>query len=83
PLEEVQQQFKPEIGMTIGLQMDNGAQIPAVIKEITDDEVVVDMNHPLAGKTLHFHVKVVNISDEPEYSGGCDSCGGYSDGCSC
>lgn len=83
PLEEVQQQFKPEIGMTIGLQMDNGSQIPAVIKEITDDEVVVDMNHPLAGKTLHFHVKVVNISDEPEYSGGCDSCGGYSDGCSC
>lgn len=83
PLEEVQQQFKPEIGMTIGLQMDNGRQIPAVIKEITDDEIVVDMNHPLAGKTLHFHVKVVNISDEPEYSGGCDSCGGYSDGCSC
>ncbi|MGQ9842220.1 MAG: FKBP-type peptidyl-prolyl cis-trans isomerase [Spirochaetota bacterium] len=83
PLEEVQQQFKPEIGMTIGLQMDNGAQIPAVVKEITDDEVVVDMNHPLAGKTLHFHVKVVNISDEPEYSGGCDACGGYSDGCSC
>mgnify|MGYP001064109931 CR=1 FL=1 len=83
PLEEVQQQFTPEVGMTIGLQMENGAQIPAIIKEITNDEVIVDMNHPLAGKTLHFHVKVINISDEPVYSEGCESCGGFSGGCSC
>ncbi|HQQ51402.1 MAG TPA: peptidylprolyl isomerase [Spirochaetota bacterium] len=84
PLEEVKQQFKPEIGMTIALQMDNGSQIPAVIKEIGNDEVVVDMNHPLAGKTLHFHIKVINISDSPEYSNnGCDGCGGSHEGCSC
>jgi FKBP-type peptidyl-prolyl cis-trans isomerase SlyD len=34
---------------------------PVVVKEIKDRTVVIDLNHPLAGKTLVFDVKVLSI----------------------
>ena len=39
----------------------NGHTFRAQISEITDKEVVLDFNHPLAGKTLHFDVKIVSV----------------------
>ena len=33
----------------------------AVVVEITDDEVTLDMNHPLAGKTLSFDIEVIMV----------------------
>ena len=33
------------------------------VREVTDDEVIVDANHPLAGKTLHFDVEVVDVHE--------------------
>ncbi len=38
-----------------------GQVISATIKEIKDKTVVLDHNHPLAGKTLYFDVKVLDI----------------------
>jgi FKBP-type peptidyl-prolyl cis-trans isomerase SlyD len=39
------------------------------VAEIKDDTVVLDFNHPLAGKTLHFAVKIVDIQpDQPQSS---------------
>jgi len=40
----------------------NGRKIQPTVSAIKDDTVVLDFNHPLAGKTLHFDLKVVNIS---------------------
>lgn len=39
-----------------------GQQIPAMITEINDSQVTIDLNHPLAGKELNFKVKVVAIN---------------------
>ena len=39
-----------------------GMPVNAKIMEIKDNEVVLDMNHPLAGKSLSFDVEVVEIS---------------------
>ena len=40
-----------------------GHTFRAVVKEITDTEVVLDFNHPLAGKTLTFDVEIKEIND--------------------
>ncbi len=84
PLDEVRQYFEPKIGMTIGVQLENGMHVPATIKEVGNENVLIDFNHQLAGKTLHFDVKIMEINDEPKYSSG-SSCNGLDCGsdCSC
>jgi FKBP-type peptidyl-prolyl cis-trans isomerase 2 len=51
----------PKAGMTLFAQGQNGQQIPVKIKEVKKDVVVIDFNHPLAGKTLNFDVEVVEV----------------------
>ena len=51
-----------EVGSILGLVMPNGQQIPAKVTEITNEEITLDLNHPLAGKVLKFKIKVVEIS---------------------
>lgn len=48
-------------GMMIGVPLPNGQQIPAKIVKIDDKEVTIDMNHPMAGKTLIFKIKILGI----------------------
>jgi len=45
----------------VGEKLMVGQGMPAEIVEITDDEVALDANHPLAGKTLNFDIEVVTI----------------------
>ncbi|MCX7678960.1 MAG: peptidylprolyl isomerase [Spirochaetes bacterium] len=84
PIEEVRKYFEPKTGMVIGVQLESGVQVPATIKEVSETTVLLDFNHQLAGKTLHFDIKIMDINDEPKYSSGClghgDDC---ESGCSC
>jgi peptidylprolyl isomerase len=51
-------------GAEVGARLSARAQgraFEVVVREIADDHVVVDANHPLAGKTLVFHLTVVSI----------------------
>jgi len=50
-----------KVGMMVGVPLPNGQQIPARITKINDKEVTLDMNHLLAGKTLIFKIKIVEI----------------------
>ena len=52
-----------EAGMHFVAQSDDGTMVPLWVVKVEDDEVFVDPNHPLAGVTLHFQVKVVAIRD--------------------
>ena len=38
-----------------------GRVIPMTVKEVKDKTIVLDYNHPLAGKTLYFDVNIVDI----------------------
>lgn len=48
-------------GATLMMKAPDGRAIPIRVAKVTDKSVVIDLNHPLAGKTLHFDVKVKNI----------------------
>ena len=51
-----------EVGMRFHASSDHGETL-VTITDVSDDEVTVDGNHPLAGQTLHFDVKVVDVRD--------------------
>jgi FKBP-type peptidyl-prolyl cis-trans isomerase SlyD len=49
-----------ETGMQVQLDSDNGPAIATVTK-IEGDEVTLDLNHPMAGVSLHFEVNVIAV----------------------
>ena len=63
PRKDVPAEVNPEVGQTVALCSPEGQQVPAMITDVDDEKVVVDLNHPLAGKTLTFDIEVVGISD--------------------
>lgn len=73
---EIPPEATPETGQTILLSTPDGRQVPAQVIEVTDEKVVVDLNHPLADQSLTFDIEIVGITDAPTQQpvGGCD-CG--------
>ena len=78
-------------GNVIPLVNADGNRFQGLILEVTDSKVKVDLNHPLAGKDLHFRGEVVTsrpatvaeiqamaqmLSGEGGCGCGCDDCGG-------
>ena len=51
-----------EVGMQFQASSPQGTRVVRVV-DINDDEVTVDANHPLAGKTLTFDVKIADVRD--------------------
>ena len=75
-------------GNTIPMMNSMGGVIPGVVLEVTEDTVKMDLNHRMAGKTLHFTGEVVSVREATEkelteglhgefvHSCGCGGCGG-------
>ena len=59
PRDKVPAEIK--VGMVLGMNLPDGKQMPARVTEVNDKEATIDLNHELAGKTLHFKIKVVEI----------------------
>jgi len=62
PKSQLPEEIKPEVGMPLMAQLPDGGQQQLVIAEVREESIVVDANHPLAGKDLVFDVEVVEIN---------------------
>ncbi|MCA9320733.1 MAG: peptidylprolyl isomerase [Planctomycetes bacterium] len=63
PREQMPPGVEIEPGMQLAAEGPGGTPMVLHVTEVHDDTVTVDLNHPLAGETLHFAVEVVSIRD--------------------
>lgn len=61
PKSKLPANIEPRVGMALQANASDGRSQLVRIAEVKDDSVVIDMNHPLAGKKLNFHIEVVSI----------------------
>lgn len=54
-----------EPGVVVSFADAAGAELPGVVLSLDGDYVRVDFNHPLAGKTLHFRVQIIDVQPAP------------------
>jgi len=63
--ETVPSHLVPENGRQVGAflvaQAKTGERRQVRVAEVNGDEIVIDLNHPLAGQTLHFAVRILSI----------------------
>lgn len=73
------------VGNVIPMNTTDGQIVNALVLEITEDKVTIDLNHPYAGEDLHFKGKILEIRDaDPKEleairhpkCGGCHGCHG-------
>ncbi|RMF18713.1 MAG: FKBP-type peptidyl-prolyl cis-trans isomerase [Gammaproteobacteria bacterium] len=50
-----------ETGLVMSFADARSGEVPGVIKQVDEDEVIVDFNHPLAGHALDFEVAVIKV----------------------
>ena len=65
-------EFDPDLelepGLIIEFATEDGDTLPGTILQFNEDEVRIDLNHPLAGQTVRYSVKIVAVDDAPEES---------------
>ena len=67
PRADFDPQMELERGLIIEFATDEGRTLPGTILDFDDDTVRVDLNHPLAGRTVRYSVRIVAVDgDEAE-----------------
>lgn len=51
----------PEVGQQFQIPLMGGKTVPVTVKEVSQSKILIDANHPLAGKDLVFDIKLVEI----------------------
>ncbi len=63
-------EFDPELelepGLIIEFATEDGETLPGTILEFDENEVRVDLNHPLAGQTVRYSVRIVSVDNDIE-----------------
>ncbi len=89
---EVDGKFDPEVikkGAVLPMMTQDGFRINGVVVDVTDSDVVMDFNHPLAGKDVRFKGKITVVRDatpeelKPQSGCGCGEGCGCGDSCDC
>lgn len=62
PKSQFPEDMVPEVGLQLSMSNNEGQQFPVTIIEVKEEFVVLDANHPLAGKDLTFNLEMVDIT---------------------
>lgn len=61
PREQIPAEIPLEVGTQLQMQTPQGQVMPVTVAEVTETEVTLDANHPLAGQDLNFAIEIVGI----------------------
>ena len=61
PKDQFAQGGEPQTGMMIQVPTQSGEPLVGVVESVGEETLVLDFNHPLAGKELHFDVEIVEV----------------------
>ena len=61
PKAQLPQEMEPQVGMGLISRSPEGQEMQLVIAEVKEESVVLDANHPLAGKDLVFEIELLEI----------------------
>jgi FKBP-type peptidyl-prolyl cis-trans isomerase 2 len=59
--DKLPQGIEPQVGQSLQLRSASGQALAALIVDVKEDVIVLDGNHPLAGKILIFEIELVKI----------------------
>lgn len=58
---QLPEDIEPQVGMQLQLNQPNGQPVPVQITKVEEENIMIDANHPLAGKDLTFDIELVDI----------------------
>jgi len=58
--------LEPKVGQLLQVRQQDGQVFEVVVRAVTDSMVVLDANHPLAGKDLTFEIELVEVKSPEE-----------------
>lgn len=64
PRDAIPDDIPLEVGMQLQMQTPQGQPMPVTVTGIDDEQVMLDANHPLAGRDLVFDFEVVSVESE-------------------
>lgn len=62
PRTDLPEDMKPEAGQTLVATNQDGQQTHVLVKEVAEDVITIDANHPLAGQDLIFEIELIEIA---------------------
>ncbi|WP_101068834.1 FKBP-type peptidyl-prolyl cis-trans isomerase [Roseovarius salinarum] len=62
PRAEIPDDIPLDLGTQLQVQTPQGQVMPVTVVNVTEEEVTLDANHPLAGRDLTFAIELVEIS---------------------
>ena len=63
PREGIPDDIPLDLGTRLQMQTQQGQVTPVTVVEVTDEQVTLDANHPLAGQDLTFAIELVHIAE--------------------
>jgi len=61
PRDSFPENLELRVGIMLMLENNEGRKFPAIVAQLTEEAVVLNLNHPLAGQELHFDITIISV----------------------